>query len=88
VARADASRTFRRQRGVLGAHELHSQYDSRDLTRAARAKSPSSTDYWEHKVDPDGGLDPEERARRAGHAKKAYFTRLAMKSAAARRRAS
>jgi hypothetical protein len=37
-------------------------------------------------VDPDGVLDPDERARRAAHARKAYFTALALKSAVARRR--
>ena len=39
----------------------------------------------EREVDPDGTLDPEERRRRAEHARKAYFTRLALKSAQARR---
>ncbi|MGF2945831.1 hypothetical protein ACQV26_11935 [Mycobacterium sp. Lab-001] len=37
-------------------------------------------------VDPDGELTPEERARRAEHARKAHFKRLALKSAKARRR--
>jgi hypothetical protein len=43
---------------------------------------------FERQVDPDGVLSPEERARRAGHARKAYFTRLALRSAQARRRSS
>ena len=33
----------------------------------------------------NGRLDPEERRRRAEHARSAYFTRLALASAAARR---
>ena len=37
-------------------------------------------------VDPDRTLRSAERARRAEHAKKAYFTRLALKSAQARRK--
>jgi hypothetical protein len=37
-------------------------------------------------VDPDGVLSPAERARRAGHARKAYFTRLALRSAQAQRK--
>ncbi len=41
---------------------------------------------FERQVDPDGVLSPEERARRAGHAGKAYFTRLALRSARARRK--
>jgi hypothetical protein len=43
-------------------------------------------DRFEREVDPDGVLSPAERARRAGHARKAYFTRLALRSAQARRR--
>jgi hypothetical protein len=35
-------------------------------------------------VDPEGLLDPRERARRAEHARKAYFLRLALASAHAR----
>ncbi len=41
---------------------------------------------FEREVDPDGTLPPEERARRAEHARKAYFTRLALASAKARRK--
>ncbi len=37
-------------------------------------------------MDPDGVLSPAERARRAGHARKAYVTRLALRSAQARRK--
>jgi hypothetical protein len=37
-------------------------------------------------VDPDGKLSEAERLRRAEHAKSAYFTRLSLASATARRR--
>lgn len=40
---------------------------------------------FEVEVDPDGALPPAERARRAEHARKAYFLRLALKSANARK---
>ncbi len=40
---------------------------------------------WEREVDPEGVLTPEDRARRAEHAKQAYFLRLALRSAQARR---
>jgi hypothetical protein len=40
---------------------------------------------FEREVDPDGSLDPHERAVRAEHLRKAYFQRLALKSAKARR---
>jgi hypothetical protein len=42
-------------------------------------------DRFERQVDPNGELPPTERARRAEHARKAYFARLALKSARARR---
>lgn len=68
------------------AHSMHSQYDSKVVSQPARDASPGSDAYWERQVDPDGVLDPQERARRAGHAKKAHFARLALKSAQARRK--
>jgi hypothetical protein len=43
-------------------------------------------DRFEREVDPAGVLDPAERARRAEHAKKAHFLRLALKSAQVRAR--
>jgi hypothetical protein len=67
--------------GRIGAHSLHSQYDSRALTSNARA---AFLDRFEHEVDPDRTLPTAERARRAEHARKAYFTRLALRSAEAR----
>jgi hypothetical protein len=41
---------------------------------------------FEDEVDPDRVLPETERLRRANSARKAYFTRLALKSAQARRR--
>lgn len=73
-------------RARIGAHALHAKYDSAVVTEKARAASPGSLNYWEARVDPDGVLDPKERARRAGHLKKSYFTALALKSARARQR--
>jgi hypothetical protein len=67
----------------MGAHKLHSLHDSRTITANARK---AFLDRFEREVDPDGVLTPEERARRAAHARKAYFTGLALKSAKARRR--
>ena len=51
-------------------------------TAAARAKALRR---FEEQVDPDGVLDPVERAVRAEHARKAYMLKLAMASAKARR---
>ena len=67
--------------GRLGAYTLHSRYDSAELVRPAREASWAK---FEREVDPEGLLDPTERARRADMARKAYFTRLALKSAQAR----
>lgn len=41
---------------------------------------------FEREVDPEGVLDPAERARRAAVAKRMYFRELALKSAKARAR--
>ena len=70
-------------RGRIGGYALHARYDSRDITRPAREAFLSR---FEQEVDPEGLLPPKERARRAEAAKKAYFTRLAYKSALARAR--
>jgi hypothetical protein len=45
-------------------------------------------DRFYDQVDPDRSLPAAERERRAEHARKAYFQRLAAKSAKARRVAS
>jgi hypothetical protein len=68
----------------LGAFAQKAKYDSRELTKNARAASPGSPSYFEREVDPDGVLDPVERARRAEYARKAYFTGLALRSAKVR----
>jgi hypothetical protein len=52
------------------------------MTAGARAALDAK---FEREVDPDGTLDPSERARRAAHARKAHMHRLALKSAQARR---
>ncbi len=41
---------------------------------------------FEVQVDPEGILSPQERAKRAEWAKRAYFKRLALKSAQSRRK--
>jgi hypothetical protein len=71
-------------RARLGAHALHSKYDSRELTAAARAKF---LERFLDEVDKDRQLPEAERLRRAEHALRAHMTRLAMRSAKARRRA-
>ncbi len=66
----------------MAAHALHAKVtDPAAHTSAARKAFLSR---FEREVDPDGVLDPQERARRAEHAKKAYFLRLAAASSKAR----
>ena len=62
---------------------MHAQHDPRDTTAKARE---SFLARFEDEVDPDRRLPADERLRRAEHARKAYFTQLALKSAKARRR--
>jgi hypothetical protein len=69
-------------KGRLGAYALHATHDPRETTVPARRAAEAR---FEREVDPDGILDPAERARRAEYAKKAFFTRIALKSAKVRR---
>ncbi len=68
-------------RARIAAHAMHAQ--GKTNTAPARA---AFRDRFERQVDPDGTLTADERARRAEHARKAYFLDLARKSAIARRK--
>lgn len=70
-------------RGRIGAFRLHAARDPRISTSRARAAFLAR---FEAEVDPDGVLNPRERQRRALAARRAYFARLALRSAQARRR--
>jgi hypothetical protein len=77
------SASERRQRARLAAHTSWARTeDPSERTRAGRV---AFLDRFEREVDPDGALSPEDRKRRAEHARKAYFAGLALKSARARR---
>jgi hypothetical protein len=69
--------------GRIGALAQQAKCDTRETTQKARDTFNSR---WDREVDPDGVLPPAERTRRAAAAKKLYFTRLALKSAKARKR--
>jgi hypothetical protein len=62
---------------------MHAKHDARKTTANGRAAFLAR---FEAEVDPDGTLPPEERRRRAEHARSAYFTRLALAAVKARRR--
>ena len=68
-------------RGRIGAFRLHATHDPRETTQAARA---AFLERFEREVDPLGVLAEGERQRRALAARKAYFARLAYRSAIVR----
>jgi hypothetical protein len=76
-----AQRTLRAQ---IAAHTSWANTSNRAARTAAAREA--AMDRFVKQVDPDGVLSPDERARRAESAKKAYFLRLAAKSAKARAR--
>jgi hypothetical protein len=74
----------RRLRARIAAYAKWARTDNRTLATApARAGFDAR---FEREVEPDGQLSAPERARRAGFARRAYFARLALLSAKARRR--
>lgn len=76
-----SERTLRAQ---IAAHQSWARTED-PSARTANARK-AMLDKFERQVDPEGKLSPAERAKRAGHARKAHFKRLALKSAQARRR--
>jgi len=56
-----------------------------DRTAATKPGRDGLLRRFELQVDPDGTLDPAERAKRAENARRAFYADLALKSAAARR---
>jgi hypothetical protein len=74
----------RSQRARIGGYSKSAKYAGDVGTEAARAAGPGQLDYWQKQVDPERTLPIAERQRRAEAAKKAHFTRLALRSAQAR----
>ena len=82
-------------RGRIGAHRMHALHDPVETTRAARAASPATHEYWlAHTFDKAGKivertgtkrLSRAELDRRAAHDREAYFTKLAFASVKSRR---
>jgi hypothetical protein len=83
VVHLEVDREVMALRGRIGAHVTHSRHDSRELTARAREAFLAK---FEREVDPDGALTPEERRRRAEHARRAHMVRIARLSAIARRK--
>lgn len=76
----------KQQRQLIGSIGGHESW-SRTVDRTARTAlgRRAFLERFERQVDPDGTLTPGERAKRAENARRAYFQRLALKSAQVRR---
>ncbi|MBM7787777.1 hypothetical protein [Tenggerimyces flavus] len=72
-------------RARIGGHSVQAKYGPDVIAKRARANSPSSLEWHERQVDPDGVLTREDRRRRGEQSLKAYFTKLSLKSVRARR---
>ena len=76
--------TLRRSRARLGALAQHALHDPRETTAVARAHFMARFAEEVDAADPEGQLDPIERARRIEYTKRLYFARLAHRSAVVR----
>jgi hypothetical protein len=70
-------------RARMAAHVMWSK--TPDWTARTAPARKAALDRFEKAVDPDGVLDPAERAKRAAAARSAHFTQLAYRSVRARR---
>jgi hypothetical protein len=77
------SKSERSLRARLGGLALAASHDPAEYTAAGRAVFLAR---FEQEVDPERQLAEPERQRRALSARRAYFARLAFKSAVARSR--
>src|SRR5271157_2378666 len=68
-------------RARIAAHALHAQGGTN--TKAATA---AFLTRFDRQVDPDAVLPPDERARRAEHARRTYMAALSLKASRARTR--
>lgn len=76
----------RQLRSALGAHKSWANTPDRSARTAGARRA--FEERFEKQVDPEGALPPDERARRAQHARTEYFLRLAWKSSRARSKAA
>jgi hypothetical protein len=74
------------QRALAARIAAHTKWATTDPVEGTAKARAAFLDRFEREVDPGLTLPPHERARRAEHARKAYFTRLALASANARRK--
>ena len=72
------------QRRLRAQIAAHARWANEDPTANAARGQAGLTARFEREVDPDGTLDPAERARRVESARRAHFARLALASSRAR----
>lgn len=72
------------QRKLRAQIAANSRWSKEDPAPTAARGQAGLQARFEREVDPDGTLEPAERVRRAGAARKAHFQRLALASAKAR----
>ncbi len=75
------------ERSTRARIAAHTRWANTDPATASEQARRRQLDRFEREVDPDGSMAPQERARRAEHARKAHMHRLALKSAKVRREA-
>lgn len=75
------------ERSLKRAAASHSSW-ARTVDRTARTEPGrrAMNQRFENQVDPDGVLDPRERAIRAEHGRRAYYLAMAARSVESRRR--
>ena len=80
---SELSPAERSLRARIASHK--SWANTSDVLARTEPGRRAAMERFEREVDPDGTLEPAERERRAAHARKAYYSALALKSAKARR---
>ncbi len=74
-------------RARLAAHARWAKASPDDARATGEAAQRGLIERFAREIDPDGLLDPEDRYRRAKHARNAHMARLALKSSQARSKA-
>lgn len=75
-----------KERSIRASVAVHTSWaNTTDPSARTAPGRKAAMERFEKQVDPDGVLPPEERARRAEHARKAHYQRMALASAKARR---
>jgi hypothetical protein len=74
------------QRTLRARMAAHASWATTADRKARTAKArQAAMDRFEREVDPNGVLDPVERAKRAESARQAYMTRLSYRASLARK---